>query len=187
MAEVDYGYGENDYGYGDGKPDDGDYGYGDAKPDEPADYGYGDAKSDDDPYGYGNAQPDNTDYGYGDSEPAPPKTRRPKRRCSVTKYSLEESGQKAGTPEAEMVQQLHAAEMLQHFRNGGSGAPPPAAPDSGYTTDGKSSETVATTLSTDSSDEGANTNSPEMAPLPKTEKKKAKGGLARFRKRLSIF
>lgn len=106
MADVDYGYGDNttDYGYGDSAPDSTDYGYGDS--------GAGAAEA--------------TDYGYGDDSGAPqeptpqPKGRRPRRRCSVTKYSLEEASKDSGTPEAEMVQQLNAAQMMQHFRNGGA-------------------------------------------------------------------
>jgi hypothetical protein len=101
MAEVDYGYGDGapevDYGYGESAPET-DYGYGDAAPgsaygygnsaSEP-DYGYGNAAPAD--YGYGDAAPDSNGYGYGDAEPAPEPTRRnaPKRRCSVTKYSLD--------------------------------------------------------------------------------------------------
>lgn len=102
---VDYGYGDTpvDYGYGDATPDT-DYGYGDAKPD--TDYGYGDAKPDTD-YGYGEAAPSSAshaEYGYGDAAPdmgygdASPDAdratelvetkKRPKRRCSVTRYSL---------------------------------------------------------------------------------------------------
>jgi hypothetical protein len=73
-------------------------------------------------YGYDTA----TDYGYGEEStpPAQAPTKMPKRglnrRGSVTKFSLEEAGKIAGTPEAEMVQQLHAAEMMQNFRNGGA-------------------------------------------------------------------
>lgn len=90
MAEVDYGYGETDYGYGDAAPaDQTDYGYGDdAAP--ATDYGYGESAAQQD-YGYGDGAPqDSMDYGYGDAEPeqVPPIDRRPKRRCSVTKFSL---------------------------------------------------------------------------------------------------
>lgn len=82
------------------------------------DYGYGDAQPD---YGYGEAQPD---YGYDDAPAAAPaqptpQGGRPRRRGSVTKYSLEEAGKKEGTVEAEMVNQLNAAQMLNHFRQGG--------------------------------------------------------------------
>jgi hypothetical protein len=92
MSEVDYGYGEPepDYGYGD-EPAAEDYGYGD-EPTPEADYGYGDAAPATDDYGYGDGgAPGGTDYGYGDDEPTPlPKAAgRPKRRCSVTKFSLD--------------------------------------------------------------------------------------------------
>ena len=91
-AGADYGYGDDagaaDYGYGD---DAGaaDYGYGDAP--ASTDYGYGDQGGDD--YGYGDQ---GDPYGYGDTvpdeapAPLPPKTdKRPKRRCSVTRFSIE--------------------------------------------------------------------------------------------------
>jgi hypothetical protein len=96
MADIDYGYGDAtpdavDYGYGDAAPEPIDYGYGDSHNTDygygatSPDYGYGDAPTD---YGYGDVS---TDYGYGDAAPAPPvapAARKPKRRCSVTKYSL---------------------------------------------------------------------------------------------------
>jgi hypothetical protein len=92
MSEVDYGYGEPepDYGYGDEPAAETDYGYGD-EPAAEADYGYGDAAPESD-YGYGDAAPGGgEDYGYGDDAPTPlPKAAgRPKRRCSVTKFSLD--------------------------------------------------------------------------------------------------
>ena len=63
------------------------------------DYGYGDAKPDMD-YGYGDAQPDNLDYGYRNASPPaqeqPVKQRKPRRRCSVTKFSLEEAAKNEG-------------------------------------------------------------------------------------------
>lgn len=185
-AEPDYGYGDSspDYGYGDAKPNE-DYGYGDAKPDE--DYGYGDAKPDED-YGYGDAKP-NEDFGYGDAKPddaasapaAPAGNRRPKRRCSVTKYSLEES---KGSQEQEMVQQLNAAQMLENFRNGvgieqqhqPQQRSPPTPTDSGYSTDGKSSETVMTAVSNDDED-----------PVVESKSVRKTGAMAKLRKRLSIF
>jgi hypothetical protein len=89
-GEVDYGYGEEpDYGYGDEPAAETDYGYGD-EPAAEADYGYGDAAPATDDYGYGEAAPE-SDYGYGDDAPTPlPKAAgRPKRRCSVTKFSLD--------------------------------------------------------------------------------------------------
>lgn len=102
---VEYGHdvSETDYGYGDQNMD---YGYGDQN--NSTEYKYGDSS--------------NMDYGYGDSAPAEPakeapKARRPRRRCSVTKYSLQETAEK-GSAEAEMVKNLHAAEMLQKFRQG---------------------------------------------------------------------
>jgi hypothetical protein len=82
MAKTDYGYDDEDYGYGNGAPED-EYGYGEASPDD---------------YGYGDATPDEPDYGYGDEDNPPPPvvkkpdevTRKPKRRCSVTKFNLEQ-------------------------------------------------------------------------------------------------
>jgi hypothetical protein len=92
MSEVDYGYGEPEpnYGYGDEPAAETDYGYGD-EPAAEADYGYGDAAPATDDYGYGDAAPVTDDYGYGNDEPTPlPKAAgRPKRRCSVTKFSLD--------------------------------------------------------------------------------------------------
>lgn len=81
-------------------------------------YEYGDQNMD---YGYGDPD-NNADNGENTAEPsnmtdsAKP-ARRPRRRCSVTKYSLEETAQ-AGSAEAEMVKNLHAAEMMQKFRQG---------------------------------------------------------------------
>mmetsp|Transcript_1659 Transcript_1659/g.3546 ORF Transcript_1659/g.3546 Transcript_1659/m.3546 type:complete len:142 (-) Transcript_1659:162-587(-) len=96
---ADYGYGDsNDYGYGDSGAGGGDtdYGYGDSN-----DYGYGDDAGD---MGYGDQG--GQDYGYGDQpEPSAPSAapapsadgkKRPKRRCSVTKFSLE--AEAAGKP-----------------------------------------------------------------------------------------
>jgi hypothetical protein len=96
-ASVDYGYGGDapDYGYGDA-----DYGYGDdAKPAQP-DYGYADDPKppSDDAYGYGDAKPD---------EPTAQEDRRPKRRCSVTRYSI-----------APQSAPLNAAAVINDLRNG---------------------------------------------------------------------
>ena len=79
MADVDYGYEDvSGYGYGDAEPD-ADYGYADAAPE--TDYGYGD--SDDGGYGYGDAEPE--------AKPVEPvEKHRPKRRCSVTKFNLDD-------------------------------------------------------------------------------------------------
>jgi hypothetical protein len=95
-AELDYGYSDQpmDYGYGDAAPDM-DYGYGDANPDD-ADYGYGDACT----------KPEDAEYGYGDAKAEEAPTRRPKRRGSVTKFSLE--------PETSLT----AASVINDLRNG---------------------------------------------------------------------
>lgn len=102
-ATVDYGYGDSpDYGYGDTQPD---YGYGETQPD----YGYGESKPDETDYGYGDAKP-SEDFGYGDAkpdDPAPQEERRPKRRCSVTRYSI-----------APQQAPLNAAAVINDFRNG---------------------------------------------------------------------
>jgi hypothetical protein len=76
-----------------------DYGYGDAKPAQP-DYGYGDESKppSEDAYGYGDAKPD---------EPTPLEDRRPKRRCSVTRYSI-----------APQQAPLNAAAVINDLRNG---------------------------------------------------------------------
>lgn len=91
MAEVDYGYGDEQM----------DYGYGDASP--AMDYGYGDTNEADNGYG----KPDDANNGYGEAklieESAIP---RPKRRCSVTKFSLATE-----TP-------LTAASVIADLRNG---------------------------------------------------------------------
>ena len=146
-AQPDYGYGDTtDYGYGAtdstdygyGAPDTTDYGYG--APDT-TDYGYGGQDM-----GYGDGAPDMgygdgaPDMGYGDTAPAPapPKSRRPRRRCSVTKFSLEEASKTGGSQEAEMLQQLNSAQMIQNFRNAGARAPPHHS-NSEYSTDSKSS------------------------------------------------
>ena len=165
MAEVDYGYGDqNDYGYGDESPDMGygdaapdDYGYGDASPD----MGYGDASPD---MGYGDAAPD-MDYGYGDASPDPvpePKEdKRPKRRCSVTKFSLATE-----TP-------LTAASVINDLR---MGLPPPQSSSSSDTLDTKSIVTDETR-----SDDGM------KPPQPAEEMAPKKGGMiSRIRRRLSI-
>jgi hypothetical protein len=102
-ASLDYGYGDAmDYGYGDSAQPD--YGYGKSQPD----YGYGEPQPD---YGYGDdPKPASEDYGYGDAkpdEPAPQEDRRPKRRCSVTRYSI-----------APQQAPLNAAAVINDLRNG---------------------------------------------------------------------
>ena len=79
MVEVDYGYGDAapvDYGYGDATPD---YGYGDASPDDNSNKTTSTSTADD--YGYGDCD--------GGAPAVPQQERRPRRRCSITKYSLE--------------------------------------------------------------------------------------------------
>ena len=80
MADIDYGYGSTE-----------DYGYGEASPDV---YGYSEQDED---YGYGHAEP----------EPIKPveQKARPKRRCSVTKFNLENS------------EALTAADRIQELRS----------------------------------------------------------------------
>ncbi|GAX27310.1 hypothetical protein FisN_23Lh115 [Fistulifera solaris] len=145
--QYDYQYGEQDmdYGYGD---DAGDYGYGEAEPDESAPI---------------------EDMGYEQdtvAEEIAPKRRTPKRRCSVTKYSLVSAAENGGA-EAEMVKNLQAAEIMNQFRNGGG--VPSAVPSEG-STDSKSVDTVGT--------------------LPRSEEAAAPVKVSKFsrlRKRLSIF
>jgi hypothetical protein len=131
-------------------------------------------------YGYGDAAPA-ADLGYGDAapdeaaaeEPKAAESRRPKRRCSVTKYSLVSSGDQGETAMAEQIQQ---AEILQSFRNGG-GSRPPQPTSSGYST--ASAETFNT-------DDGETPN-PESEVFEKQVEHVKKGKLSRLRKRLSIF
>lgn len=81
-----------------------DYGYGDAAPDEKTkdeiDYGYGDASE---------SQPDQTvDYGYGDAPGGQPqewRREKPKRRNSVTKFSIQAANVVAA--------QAHASRILK--------------------------------------------------------------------------
>lgn len=164
MAEVDYGYGEQeDLGYGDAAPDT-DYGYGDVAPD--MDYGYGDSAPDQPDYGYGDAKPED-DYGYGDSAPesVPQKDRRPKRRCSVTKFSLATE-----TP-------LTAASVIADLRNG-------VAPDSTL----EVNDDCKSYLTDDTGSMDLDY-SPSIATEPAKEQPLAirkKGMMGRIRKRLSI-
>jgi hypothetical protein len=131
--------------------------------------------------GYGDAAPENTDYGYGADpgpdavapQPAQPsEPRRPKRRCSVTKYSLV-SNANEGSAEAEMGQQIQHAEMLQKFRNGGSARPSPPQPTI-------SEHSTASTESFQKDDD--QTTSPETA-----APKKGKSTLSKLRRRLSVL
>jgi hypothetical protein len=154
MAEVDYGYGDVDYGYGDSAPAT-DYGYGDAAPSDQPDYGYGDA-----------APAEQMDYGYGDAAPeeAPPKDRRPKRRCSVTKFSLATE-----TP-------LTAASVINDLRMGVTADQHPPADDcKSAVTDETGSMDLDQEL----------TKAAEQEP-PKDVAGKKQGMMSRIRRRLSI-
>jgi hypothetical protein len=186
MTDVDYGYGDagadnNDYGYGDAAPDGTDYGYG--APDntdygygapDSTDYGYGAPDSND--YGYGDQAPatdygygDQSDYGYGDApvEQPKPKKERPKRRCSVTKYSLDSTGQEA-TSQMDRLAQIRAG----NFSND---APPPVS-SAAAGSQGEYGASIAAVAV------------PEPAHYVPTIQEQAKGGkLNRLRKRLSIF
>jgi hypothetical protein len=180
MADkVDYGYGDVDYGYGDAHPSE-DYGYGDAQPD----YWYGDAMPEEDygygatDYGYGDSNPDEDygygateDYGYGDADaqPVPQEKRRPKRRCSVTKYSLEEQ-----TP-------LTAASVIAGFRNGVSEPPPQPEEESVMNNCGKSVVTEETR-----SVESEDTFPTECGKTEHKDVVRKKGMMNRLRKRLSL-
>jgi hypothetical protein len=98
MSTDMYGYEEaNPYGYGEATPGDAsklgyeltsDNKYGNESPDNINTHG-----SDNDPYGYGDSNP----YGYGDDSQveAPRARERPRRRGSVTKFSLDEDVQEA--------------------------------------------------------------------------------------------
>lgn len=95
MAEVDYGYGDQDYGYGDTSPD---MEYGDVSPD----------------MGYGDASPDTEGKAGEEAASTRALQRLPtKRRCSVTKFSLA-----TDTP-------LTAASVIADLRNGISPDTPP--------------------------------------------------------------
>ena len=149
-----YDYGDNeesDYGYGDATPDY-DYGYGDASPD----YGYEDANADED-YGYGDAEP-------AIEKPAAPATTRPKRRCSVTKYNLENSNA------------LTAADRIKELRE-------EETP--------KVETSSSRTYRTDEKSSISSTDTPEASPPPTVVKAEAivkkKGVMSRMRKRLSVF
>jgi hypothetical protein len=136
-----YGYGRespggNDatkYGYGDASPNDdaAKYGYGDAPPNDAAKYGYGDSAPEDGAkYGYGDAPPSDSaaNYGYGEaspdeggSNPESQPSRRPRRRNSVTRYSIV-------AQDAVITEFVAHANVIDQFRQGlNSGAAPPAA------------------------------------------------------------
>lgn len=173
MTEPDYGYGDAapsdpvDYGYGDDAAPAVDYGYGDA-PAAAEDYGYGEAAPD---YGYGDAAPapPAQDYGYGDdaapaAEPSQ-ESRRPKRRCSVTRYTIENEDKESA---------LTAHTRIRDFRNGVDSGTDPVPVD-----DANKSTHTNTTSST--SDENSNGNNAASGGIKK------KGVMHRIRKRLSII
>jgi hypothetical protein len=102
MADVDYGYGERyDYGYGDSEPEM------IAEDVKPKDTYY---SAPDDGYGYDGIS-ENVPEQCTNNELDQPSThiRRPKRRCSVTKFTLE-SGDAATS--------LTAASVIANMRNG---------------------------------------------------------------------
>jgi hypothetical protein len=186
----DYGYGEEptpdtaDYGYGDAAPEVADYGYGDAAPE--TDYGYGDDAAPATDYGYGDdAAPANTDYGYGDAAPesdygygdaapdagpppAPSKDdKRPKRRCSVTRFSIE--AEACSTP----LDYTWSGDQAQ-------GAPAPAGDEKSQA---NTESTVNTRISSASNDGGS-----MLDKIPAANRKAPKKGMmSRIRKRLSII
>lgn len=171
MGKVDYGYGDESE----------DYGYGDANPD--VDYGYGDGSAAD--LGYGDAAPDGADYGYGDEDeqpvapkPVEPKTK-PKRRCSVTKFNLDNDNV------------LTAADRIREMRVEAP-APAAAAPETAPETTTKparvkSGKPVKRSQSSDCctgySDEN---DTKDGSKDKKSGDKKGKGALSRMRKRLSV-
>eukprot|EP00429_Kryptoperidinium_foliaceum_P053529 CAMPEP_0176091066 /NCGR_PEP_ID=MMETSP0120_2-20121206/45609_1 /TAXON_ID=160619 /ORGANISM="Kryptoperidinium foliaceum, Strain CCMP 1326" /LENGTH=271 /DNA_ID=CAMNT_0017424951 /DNA_START=157 /DNA_END=972 /DNA_ORIENTATION=+ len=114
------------YGYGE-EPDYASYGYGNAAPDY-ASYGYGETENSADIYGYGDPD-DAAKYGYGDEDQKRPPNRshsadsisggrreRPRRRGSVTKYSLE-------TAEAVKEEYEKNNEILNQYRSGSAEDP----------------------------------------------------------------
>jgi hypothetical protein len=193
MAELDYGYEQTDYGYDTTATATAtDYGYG-----EETDYGYGPQNSygEQTDYGYD----EQTDYGYGDARPeedAPPTEPKPeafaprrqqvKRRCSVTKFSLDAGAQEANKAQEDM------RSMVDMIRQGGiPHAPPEMDPNHGENAnvqdlehaDEKSSAALtSSTASCDSSFDGEGTSSRHDH-----EKKTKKGMMSRMRKRLSVF
>lgn len=167
------GYGDaEEYGYGESAPAEPDLGYGHAAPDTD-DYGYGDATPDTDDYGYGDASPDDMDMGYGEAAPQPPaaEKKRPKRRCSVTKFSLVSTD---GPPTG-----LMAADVIKNFRNA---APPPMSSPTVSDECTKSTTLTEETLSVDSFDVNAMNGC-----AARKEERKSKGMMGRIRKRLSII
>jgi hypothetical protein len=224
MAEVDYEYGDAaDYGYGDSAPDSTDYGYGDSAPDN-TDYGYGETEVD---MGYGQAEPSTdygyqqtdygyeaaadygygaTDYGYGDEPkeqepaPAPPKKDRPKRRCSVTKYSLDTTSQETQT-QIDRIAQIRAGNFSAdsmpppetappHSGGGGSkgewhAEPSPSSPVPARQTTTTASRGYGSPRHTAESPRAGGNYSNHSG--EHSQELGMKGKLSRLRKRLSIF
>lgn len=181
MGDVDYGYGDDAaaYGYGDDAPD---YGYGD---DAVPDYGYGDAAAD---YGYGDTEDlgygATEDYGYGDQGdpygygdaapdeapgPLPPKTeKRPKRRCSVTRFSIEA--------------EANNKPLDYNWTEGQEGRPAESAPEA----EPADEKSQARTESTVDTNEEAEDSMLDKIPVDKLKMPK-KGMMSKIRKRLSIM
>lgn len=137
------------------------------------DYGYGY----DDPYGYGDAKPGGNPYGYGDGQPqeeASPRPR-PKRRCSVTKFSLESA---AEIQQQAMGQHRLAIEQLRQCK---SVETPEKLVDSGYNTDPTVGASFSSASSCDSQDELEFVGSVDN---PQEGRRKRKSMLGKFRKGL---
>ncbi len=194
------------YGYGDGAPaanndDNSKYGYGDggpdtansaAIPDDAAKYGYGDDDNAASPYGYGDTSDniplgnrsthssgssDSVEHAQGDDEGEVRRRReRPRRRGSVTKYSLEAT---------EMVQQDHQDSLQPQ------GVPPTPTTDSdeitlalkesGSRTPIKSRKSSEHSASYMSEDDDGSVDEMSCEGQDATDKKKKKKRFGRFR------
>ena len=214
--DLGYGTAEPDvakYGYGSSTPSTDQYGYGDATPDTTkygyeqtaADLGYEDpdAASNGNPYGYGHQEKDDpltklsshstpsVDYGYGDDNGSSGEPRRrrerPRRRGSVTKYSLDAQDQ---------VQQEFDAhsQAIAQIRDGANDGvpPPPPPPRSGVETvplkgDGDGTPLRSRKLSGDagggdmSEDDGLSVDDMSCEDPDGMDKKKKKKRFGRFR------
>jgi hypothetical protein len=194
MTDVDYGYEQTDYGYDATTPTD--YGYGDQTDygyGPQTDYGYGEQTD----YGYG----EQTDYGYGDArpdedgapeepklEPVAPRRQQVKRRCSVTKFSLDAGAQEANKAQEDM---RNMVDMLRQgvvppmpVQEATFSAPQEQAPVEA--SDEKSFIALtAETTSCDSSFDGDELSKSHV--YQDQEKKAKKGMMSRMRKRLSVF
>jgi len=136
-------------------------------------------------YGYGDAGPDEGDYGYGDAEPAPApveaETKRPKRRCSVTKFSLEsQEGPASG---------LMAADVIKNFRNSAPPPPPEPVPVPVPVPEPVVDDCCKSTVTDDTFDSSAEITPSEQTAEMKAKAKSAgrkKGMMNRIRRRLSV-